>query len=97
MCMKKEHYHCCLCGEPFYSAEEAESCFWNHTELEILRWVVYELVAIGHFSPETRQSLIGYDGLFTFDIIDKLNDRFKVAEIDENGWLWSLVIEGRRL
>lgn len=27
----------------------------------------------------------------------ELNERFQVAEIDENGWVWSLAIRGKRL
>ena len=46
----KEHYHCFLCGDRYPTKEEADECFWNHSELEILRWIAFELVSSRHFA-----------------------------------------------
>lgn len=97
MCMKREHYHCSLCGEIYYSTEEAENCFWNHSEREILRWVGFVLVSMRHFAADAETSQRTCEVQFLCDFIDKLNEKFKVAEIDENGGVWSLAIEGKRL
>lgn len=51
----KEHYHCFLCGDRYPTKEKADECFWNHSELEILRWIAFELVSSRHFA-ELNQS-----------------------------------------
>ena len=45
-----EHYHCSICGESYRTQEKADDCFWNHSELEIMRWIAFELVSFHHFS-----------------------------------------------
>lgn len=37
------------------------------------------------------------DGLFNNNFVKKLNEKFKVTEIDENGCVWSLAIKGKRV
>lgn len=93
----KEHYHCFLCGDRYPTKEEADECFWNHSELEILRWIAFELVSSRHFA-ELNQSILCSDEMsFTTEFLKELNDRFKVAEIDEKGLVWSLAIKGKRV
>lgn len=92
-----EHYHCSICGERYPSQEEANRCFWGHTELEILRWIAFELVSNRHFAEEYQSPLCADEMYFSTEFLKKLNEKFRVAEIDENGWAWSLVIKGKRL
>lgn len=92
-----EHYHCTICGESYPSREEAGKCFWDHSELEILRWVAFQLVSCCHFeelggTPPSRIE-VGFSTKF----IQTLNERFRIAEIDKNGLVWSLVIKGKRV
>lgn len=92
-----EHYHCSICGERFPIPEGAEKCFWAHTELEILRWIAFELVAAHHFCGKRGGPLCKDEVAFSAEFVKELNERFQVAEIDENGWAWSSAIRGERL
>ena len=93
----KEHYHCFLCGDRYPTKEEADECFWNHSELEILRWIAFELVSSRHFAELNQSTPCADEISFTTEFLKKLNDRFKVAEIDEKGLVWSLAIKGKRV
>lgn len=97
MCEEFEHYHCSICGESYPRREEANKCLWNHTERELLRWVAFELVSCCHFAEDAENAPRTVEVSFSAKFIKELNERFQVAEIDENGWVWSLVIKGRRL
>lgn len=97
MYMLSEHYHCNLCGNTFATQAEANKCFWEHTEEEILRWVAYELVCARHFAPASHDGAYLRDVALSHSFIDELNRRFKVADIDEYGAVWSLAIRGKRL
>lgn len=33
------HEHCSICIKSYPSKEDAEKCFWNHSEIEKLRWI----------------------------------------------------------
>lgn len=92
-----EHYHCFLCGARYPTKEKADECFWNHSELEILRWVAFELVSSRHFAELNKSPLCAEELCFTTDFLKQLNDKFKVAEIDEKGLVWSLAIKGKRV
>lgn len=92
-----KHYHCTLCGERYPTVEGADKCFWDHTELEILRWVAVGLVVAHHFAGTGEGTLSKDDLGFSAEFVKELNERFPVAEIDENGWVWSLAIKGKRL
>lgn len=92
-----EHYHCSICGERYPLQEEADKCFWNHTELEILRWIAFELVSSHYFAERGGGPLSRDEMAFSTEFLKELNERFRVAEIDENGWVWSLAIKGKRL
>lgn len=93
----EEHYHCFLCGERYPTEEAADACFWNHSELEILRWVAFELVSSRHFAELTHSTPCADEMSFTTEFLKKLNDKFKVAEIDEKGFVWSLAMKGKRV
>lgn len=97
MCKNFEHYHCALCGKSYPSREAGGKCFWDHTELEILRWTAFELVSCCHFAEEEAGPPSSIEVSFPTKFIKELNERFQVAEIDENGWVWSLAIKGRRV
>ena len=86
----EEHYHCFLCGDRYPTKE-------NHSELEILRWIAFELVSSRHFAELNQSTLCSDEMSFTTEFLKKLNDRFKVAEIDEKGLVWSLAIKGKRV
>lgn len=92
-----EHYHCSICGESYPTKLRADECFWAHSELEILRWVAFELVSSHHFAEKDETALCADAMCFTSDFIKQLNEKFKVAEIDENGLVWSLAIKGKRV
>lgn len=92
-----EHYHCTLCGERYATVEGADKCFWDHTELEILRWIACELVAAHHLAGIGGSPLCKDALAFSAEFVKDLNERFQVAEIDENGWVWPLAIKGKRL
>lgn len=92
-----EHYHCSICGESYPTKERSDECFWGHSELEILRWVAFELVSTHHFAEKDESALCADAMCFASDFIKKLNEKFKVAEIDENGLVWSLAIKGKRV
>ncbi len=92
-----EHYHCFLCGERYTTKEEADACFWNHSEIEILRWVAFELISSRHFAELNHSTPCVDEMSFTTEFLNKLNDKFKVAEIDEKGFAWSLAIKGKRV
>lgn len=91
------HYHCSICGESYPTKQSSDDCFCAHSELEILRWVAFELVSNHHFAEKDETALCADTMCFTNDFVKKLNDRFKVAEIDENGLVWSLAIKGKRI
>lgn len=91
------HYHCHVCGESYPTKGKADECFWSHSELEILRWVAFELVSSHHFAEQDSNSLCADEMSFSSEFIEKLNEKFKVAEIDENGCVWSLAIKGKRV
>ena len=97
MCEEFEHYHCAICGEPYPTLEGTYKCFWEHAELEILRWVAFELVAAHHFAGNNGETLCKDAMTFSAEFVKELNERYQVAEIDENGWVWSLAIKGKRL
>ena len=90
-----EHYHCSICGEGYPSREEAGKCFWNHTELEILRWIAFELVSSCHFAEMEKNSPRRVEVSFSTKFIKRLNERFQIAELDEHGLLWSMVVKGK--
>lgn len=92
-----KHYHCHLCGESYPTKATADECFWGHSELEILRWVAFELVSNHHFAEKNEAAPCTDTMCFTNDFVKKLNEKFKVAEIDENGLVWSLAIKGKRI
>ena len=92
-----EHYHCSICGESYRTQEKADDCFWNHSELEIMRWIAFELVSFHHFSEMGGAPLRRDEMAFSTEFLKELNERFRVAEIDETGWIWSLAIKGKRL
>ena len=89
-----EHYHCALCGEIYPTSEGAVQYFWSHTELEILRWVAFELVAAHHFAGNGEDPLCKDEVAFSTEFVKKLNERFRVAEIDENGWVFCKIRDG---
>lgn len=91
-----EHHHCYLCGESYPTKKEADKCFWEHSELEILRYVAYELVASRHFAEKNKSRLCDDEMLFTSKFLKQLNEKFNVAEVDEDG-VWSLAIKGKRV
>ena len=95
MCESFKHYHCALCGESYPTQEAAKHCFWDHTELEILRWVAVGLVAAHHFAGTSEGTLSKDDLGFSAEFVKEINKRFQVAEIDENGWVWSRAIKGK--
>lgn len=97
MCKELEHYHCKLCGSSYFSREEAVECFWGHTELEILRWVAFQLVTCCHFGTVGDEPMPNVGVSFPAEFIKELNERFQIAEVDERGLLWSLVIMGKRV
>lgn len=90
-----ERYHCTLCGERYPTPEGVNQCFWDHTELEILRWIASELVAAHHFAGIGGGPLCKDEMGFSAEFAKELNERFQVDEIDENGWVWSLAIKGK--
>lgn len=92
-----EHYHCSICGEGYPSREEAGKCFWDHTELEILRWVAFELVSCCHFAEDGENLPRRVEVSFSTRFVKKLNEKFRIAEIDENGLVWSRVMKGKRV
>lgn len=92
----EEHYHCALCGESYPAKQAADECFWHHSELEILRWVAYELVSDHYFAAKSETPPCSDTMCFTDEFITQLNERFAVAEIDSVG-VWSLAIKGRRV
>ena len=92
-----EHYHCSICGEGYPSREEAGKCFWDHTELEILRWIAFELVSNCHFAEVGKNPPRRVGVSFSTEFIKKLNEKFRIAEVDEHGLLWSLVIKEKRV
>lgn len=49
-----EHYHCSICGESYPTKDRSDECFWGHSELEILRWVAFELVSTHHFAEKVK-------------------------------------------
>ena len=91
------HYHCSICGERYPQKEEAKQCLWNHSELEILRWIACELIAAYHFAEIGGGTPRREEMAFSWDFLKELNERFQIAEIDENGWVWSLAIKENRV
>lgn len=57
----------------------------------------FELVSTHHFAEKDEAALCADAMCFTNDFIKKLNEKFKVAEIDDNGLVWSLAIKGKRI
>ena len=51
-----EHYHCPLCGQSHPTQQAAHECLMNHDEIEILRYIAYEIYCEKHFSRSKKAS-----------------------------------------
>lgn len=68
-----EHYHCAICGERYPTREGANKCFWEHTELEVLRWIAFEIVAAHHFAGNGGGPLCKDGMVFSAEFVKELN------------------------
>ena len=87
-----EHYHCSLCGQSHPTREAAHACLMSHDEVEILRYIAYEIYCEKHFSPrKKRPTKIPWE---VWNIIDEVNEKFEFAK--EDGGIWNTVIKGTK-
>lgn len=89
-----EHYHCSLCGQSYPTREAAHECLVTHTELEILRYIAYEIYCEKSFSRRKKRPVkIPWA---VWDIIDEINNKFEFAETEDDGSIWNKVIKGTK-
>lgn len=75
-----EHTHCSICTKPYASREDAEKCFWNHSEMEKLRWIANRVHNIKIWqSGELNLNIIDYE---LFNKIDKITKDYNIEDKD---------------
>lgn len=70
----ESHTHCLCCEKPYPTKEEAEACFWSHSEIELLRWVAQEASYVASYSAELNKRVADIVERFSVDNIEDLLD-----------------------
>lgn len=75
-----EHTHCSICTRAYFSKEEAEECFWNHSEIEKLRWIANRVHNIKIWNDDKLDlDILDYE---LFSKIDKITDDYNIKDSD---------------
>lgn len=75
-----EHTHCAICTKLYASKEDSEKCFWNHSEIEKLRWIANRVHNIKVWqSQELNLKIIDYE---LFSKIDKITNDYAIKDSD---------------
>ena len=75
-----EHTHCSICTKPYASKKEAEECFWNHSEIEKLRWISNRVHNIKIWNGDKLDlDIIDYE---LFSKIDKITNDYNIKDAD---------------
>lgn len=75
-----KHEHCSICTKAYSTKNEAEKCFWGHSEIEKLRWIANEV----HNIKNWRSEELGlYDlNCELFNKIDKITEDYNIKDTD---------------
>lgn len=95
MAKLNEHHHCSICSASYPTLDEAKHCFLEHDENTVLRYIAFEIFAAKHFAKDKSEpGVIDHE---IWRLIERLNEKYDFAEVDENGAVWNKSIRGKKL